>query len=463
MASNSNEVNVLKLLDQSKIKTVTIILAILGALGGFLFGFDTGIIGSAIVFITPAFHLTPFLEGLSVASVTIGAAVGAITAGLIADFLGRKYTLILDATIFAVFAIALALSINDLTFIIFRTIIGYAIGVDSVIGPVYIAEFAPVQKRGMLLAFQQFMIVTGIFISYFVGLLLAPSANWRLMVGLGALPAIIILAMRFYMPESPRFAIIKNQIDKLKNAVKRFGYEISEEGIKSAQEEIAMEKKYTFKTLFKRSVLPITIFGILIGLFSQTTGINIFIYYSPLTFQILGYSTVMAVMISTIVTGSTNVWTTALEQYLLLDRIGRRKSILIGYAGVTIMLIIGYLVLKFLTGTILGWSFAIMIILFLLFFAIGVGTVQWVIMPEIFPTSIRARGSAVVAFFVWIGDFIVTFTYPALAVSIGIGNTFLIYAVISGIATFIFYRLSPETAKKSLEDISNELWSSKIS
>lgn len=463
MASNSNEVNVLKLLDQSKIKTVTIILAILGALGGFLFGFDTGIIGSAIVFVAPTFHLTPFLEGLSVASVTIGAAVGAITAGLIADFLGRKYTLILDATIFAVFAIALALSINDLTFIIFRTIIGYAIGVDSVIGPVYIAEFAPVQKRGMLLAFQQFMIVTGIFISYFVGLLLAPSANWRLMVGLGALPAIIILAMRFYMPESPRFAIIKNQIDKLKNAVKRFGYEISEEGIKFAQEEIAMEKKYTFKTLFKRSVLPITIFGILIGLFSQTTGINIFIYYSPLTFQILGYSTVMAVMISTIVTGSTNVWTTALEQYLLLDRIGRRKSILIGYAGVTIMLIIGYLILKFLTGTILGWSFAIMIILFLLFFEIGVGTVQWVIMPEIFPTSIRARGSAVVAFFVWIGDFIVTFTYPALAVSIGIGNTFLIYAVISGIATFIFYRLSPETAKKSLEDISNELWSSKIS
>ncbi len=291
MGSTNNktpdEISILQILDQSKIKTVTIILAILGALGGFLFGFDTGIIGSAIVFVTPEFHLTALEEGLSVASVTAGAAIGAISAGWIADRMGRKYTLIMDALIFAIFAIALALAVNDVTFIIFRAVIGFAIGVDSVIGPVYISEFAPVEKRGMLLSMQQLMIVLGIFISYFVGALLAPTANWRLMIGLGSIPAIIILAFRFYMPESPRFAIIKNQIDKLKAAVKRFGYTVSEEGIKAAQKQIEIERKYSFKTLFKRAVLPVTIVAILIGLLITFLILFLVAYISSLLENIL--------------------------------------------------------------------------------------------------------------------------------------------------------------------------------
>ncbi|WP_016731896.1 sugar porter family MFS transporter [Saccharolobus islandicus] len=457
----AEEIEILKMLDESKTDIVKYILAILGGLGGFLFGYDTGIIGDAIIFAEQTLHLTSFLIGLSVASVTLGAAIGAISSGIISDYLGRKYTLIMDALIFTIFAILLALSINDLMFVVTRTILGFAIGVDSVIGPVYIAEFAPKNTRGRLLTFQQLMIVVGIFVSYWVGYALSFSGNWRLMIGLGAIPGIIIAAFRFYMPESPRFAIIKNKVNELNQALKRFGLIVDQTAIQKVRKLQEFESQFSARDLFRKAVLPITLFAIGAALFQQFDGINVFIYYSATIFEHLGYSPTSATFTAGWVTGFGNLYPVFITQFLLVDRIGRKLSLVVSFIGMAIALLLGSWLVS-LTSYIAGLSLLAATMIYLFFFEIGSGPVLWDIMPEIFPTALRGRGSSILAFFVWIGDFVVSFTFPILLYSIGISYVFLIYGIISALGILFFWFLTPETKGKSLEELSKELWYSKL-
>jgi len=367
----------------------------------------------------------------------------------------------MDALIFTIFAILLALSINDLMFVVTRTILGFAIGVDSVIGPVYIAEFAPKNTRGRLLTFQQVMITVGIFVSYWVGYALSFSGNWRLMIGLGAIPGIIIAAFRFYMPESPRFAIIKNKVNELNQALKRFGLIVDQTAIQKVRKLQEFESQFSARDLFRKAVLPITLFAIGAALFQQFDGINVFIYYSATIFEHLGYSPTSATFTAGWVTGLGILYPVFIAQFLLVDRIGRKLSLVVSFIGMAIALLLGSWLVS-LTSYIAGLSLLAATMIYLFFFQIGSGPVLWDIMPEIFPTALRGRGSSILAFFVWIGDFVVSFTFPILLYSIGISYVFLIYGIISALGILFFWFLTPETKGKSLEELSKELWYSKL-
>ena len=292
--------------------------------------------------------------GLSVSSVTLGAAIGAGLAGYFADVVGRKWFLMVDAALFAIFAFLLALSFNSDSFIIWRFILGIGIGGDSVISVVYIAEFAPMHRRGALLFLQQVMIVVGIFVAYWIGYALTASADWRLMIGLGVIPGIIILIFRSYLPDSPRWLLSKGRTSDVKNSLAKFSLYPSDEEINRNLELIRKSKVGKWSDLFKTGMIGLTVVAILIGVLSQFTGINVFIYYSPTIFAKLGYSASNAAFTAGWVTGLGNMYPVFITGFFMIDRFGRKKSFMASYLGLSLMLFLGVIFLKFTTGLLLA-------------------------------------------------------------------------------------------------------------
>lgn len=456
-SATASDVDLFRGLDKSSLTKLVWFLSIIGALGGFLFGYDTAIIGTAIVFAGPLFHMTNAQIGLSVASVTLGAALGAGLAGYYTDRLGRKFFLIIDAALFGVFAFLLALSINTFTFFVWRFLLGIGIGGDSVISVVYIAEFAPIHKRGTLLYLQQVMIVVGIFIAFWIGYALTPSGNWRLMIGLGVIPAILILALRSYLPDSPRWLLSKGRNTDLKKSLVRMGLSLSDEEINRNLDIARKTKEGKWSDLFKTSMIGLTTIAILIGVLSQFTGINVFIYYSPTIFAHLGYSATSAAFTTGWLVGLGILWPMFITGFFMIDKLGRRRSFMASYLGLSVMLFLAVFFLKFTTGIILGVGLLIGIFIYLFMFEVAAGPGTWTMGPEMFPTSLRGRGTAVLSIAVWLGDFFVSATFPIFLASIGLIGTFLIYGIVSLAAFILWILVLPETSHRTLEVISKEL------
>ena len=364
-------------------------LAVLACIGGFLFGYDTSNIGSALGFIP--YHLSSFATGYLVAGASLGAAAGALIAGPLTDKFGRKSLLITDASIYAIGAILSAVTVNAFMLVSSRTLIGLAIGADSAIATSYIAEFAPRSRRGQLSIIQQWMITVGILVSYLVALLVlklmpgsAGGLDWRLILGIGAIPAVVAVALRARMPESPRWLMLNGRYADTAKAFGLLGMEVSEEEAKQAAAELAQveqarRRKSAWTAGVRRALIVVCVFFV----FQQISGINVPFYYGP---TLLGsyfsggtstaISTATAGVEVTAILGAVNVIATYFA-FRWIDKVGRRPLAMWGYAGMAVFILIAAAGVGFLTGVpktvlvMVGFSF------FITSFAIGVGGTGW--------------------------------------------------------------------------------------
>ena len=438
-------------------------LAVLACIGGFLFGYDTSNIGSALAFIP--YHLSSFATGYLVAGASLGAAAGALVAGPLTDHFGRKALLISDAAIYAIGSILSAVTINAGMLLASRTLIGLAIGADSAIATAYIAEFAPRSRRGQLSIIQQWMITVGILVSYLVAVVilkLAPGsaggADWRLILGLGGVPALIAVALRSHMPESPRWLMLHGRYDDTAKAFGRLGMDVTVDEVCHAADELAgLERQRQRKTQWTRGVRRALIIVCVFFIFQQITGINVPFYYGPTLlssfFQGGGHDAVSAAVAGVEVTailGAVNVVATYFA-FRWIDKVGRRPLAIFGYLGMTVFILVAAAGVAFLTDipktvvVMVGFSF------FITSFAIGVGGTGWLIQGEVFPTAVRGRAAAIAACVDWLANYALIEAFPVWHNAIGLAWVMVCFAVLCVLAIGFVYRFLPETKGLSVE------------
>lgn len=444
------------------------IITLLATIGGFLFGYDTSNIGTALGFIPFAKNIAttaPFIYGYLVAGASLGAAVGALIGAALTDKYGRKSLLIIDAAIYTIGAILSAVSVNLLMLVISRTFIGVAVGTDSAIATAYIVEYAPKNRRGHLGLMQQWMIEWGIVGAYLVGIVvflvapgLAYTVDWRVLLGVAAIPSAIGLAIRFYMPESPRWLILHEKYNKAIAALKRFNITPKLSEIKNTHAYLTETETKTKVTHgIKRAFLIIGLFM----MFQQITGVNIPLYYGPTLFaQLHIFGSTGGTYISSIIFGveasailASIFIVTTLIGFRLIDSYGRRPLALLGYSGMAFFDIAGALLFfaHIEIGVLIGLGG------FLGFFGLGVGGTGWLLQGEYFPTKYRGLFASLIAFIDWISNFAIVELFPVMHIAIGIGYSMVVFGALAVIAIVIFFFIMPETKGKSVEEV-NEIF-----
>ena len=456
--------NVLQELDSRIPTSFYWYLAVLACVGGFLFGYDTANIGSALAFIP--YHLSSFWTGYLVAGASLGAGAGALIAGPLTDLFGRKTLLITDAAIYAIGALLSAFTVNVFMLLSSRTLIGLAIGADSAIATAYIAEFAPRGRRGQLSIIQQWMITVGILASYVVAVVVlvalphsAGGFDWRFILGIGALPAILAVALRSKMPESPRWLMLHDRYADTRKAFGKLGMETTEEEIRTAAGQLRGTVEQRQRTnQWTRGVIRALIVVCVFFIFQQITGINIPFYYGPkilATFFQSGHNAVAAAVAGVEVTailGTVNVIATYFA-FRWIDKHGRRPLAMGGYAGMAVFMILAAAAVGFLTDipktvvVMVGFSF------FITSFAIGVGGTGWLIQGEVFPTSVRGRAAAIAAAVDWIANFALIEAFPAWQNAWGLAWVMVSFAVLSVVAIGFVFKFLPETKGRSVEQV----------
>jgi len=434
-------------------------LSIVAALGGFLFGFDTAVISGAERAIQTNWNLTDFYHGLAVAIALYGTVLGALFGGFPADKWGRKPTLVFIGFLYFVSALGSALAPDVYSFMIFRFIGGIGVGASSVVAPMYISEIAPAKNRGQLVALFQFNLVFGILIAYLSNYLIG-TANlqdaWRWMLGVEAIPAIIYTVMVLRVPESPRWLVIKrNDLIQARTILDKTDPEAAEAIIQSTFDENQLIKvKSGFADLFNPKYLSITGLAIMIAVFNQVSGINAIIYFAPRIFELGGISAESA-LFSTIGIGVVNLIGTMLGLFLI-DRIGRKKLMLIGSIGYIISL--GLISLNFMGELRMEGPFLpIFVFIFIASHAIGQGSVIWVFISEIFPNKLRASGQSLGCFTHWILAAVIANIFPFLASTLGPAYIFGFFCFMMVIQLLWVLFIMPETKGKSLEEIGQKL------
>jgi SP family galactose:H+ symporter-like MFS transporter len=429
------------------------VAAAISALAGLLFGYDTGVISGAILFIKKDFALSATVEEIVVSAVLVGAVVGAAIGGRLADRFGRRKLLIVTATIFALAAIGTAIAPTVAWLMIGRTVVGWAIGVASFTGPLYISEVAPVNVRGRLVSFNQVALTAGIVISYLVDYALSGVEEWRMMFGLAAVPAATLGIGMFFMPDSPRWLASQGSVTRARQVLNRIRSTANVEQELSAIQKSLQLQGGDWRELFKPAVRPALVIGVGLAIFQQVTGINTVIYYAPTIFEFAGFSSASAAILATAGIGVVNVLMTVLAMQLL-DRLGRRPLLLVGSAGM--ILALGVLGLAFVLpnlSTLLSWIAAASLVLYVASFAIGLGPVFWLIISEIYPLKIRGLAMSTAAVANWGSNLLVAVTFLTLIQILGRSGTFWLYGLV-GIAAWVFsYLLVPETSRRSLEEI----------
>ena len=428
--------------------------SIIAALGGLLFGFDTGVISGAIPFIRGEFELTKYQEGFAVSNLMIACTVGALIAGPIADWAGRKKVLILCGLLFLISAIFSALPLSFMELVIARFIGGLGVGVASVVSPMYITEISPANIRGRLVALNQLAIVVGILCSYLSNWILLDTGinNWRFMLATESIPSITFLFGLIFIPESPRWLMkngdekgalsILNIVSGKNNAVKELG-EIKES---------LSRKKASIKELLHPSLRKVLIVGILFSLFAHLTGIDTIIYYGPIIFLESGFQTNDAFLASVII-GITNLVFTILGM-LMVDKFGRRILLLVGMAGMGVsMALVGFCMESDIISA--KWTL-LWIMTYIASFAMSIGVVIWVYLSEIFPTKVRGQALSVATMVLWLGNVILTQLFPIMMEAFG-GSTFYIFSIICLISFIFFVTMIKETKGLSLEEI-EKIW-----
>ena len=435
-------------------KNQLLIFSTAAALGGLLFGFDTGVISGAIHFIKIEFNLNAYQEGFAVSNLMIACVIGALLAGPIADWTGRKKVLILCAVLFTVSAILSALPRSFTELVIARFIGGMGVGMASVVSPMYIAEISPAKIRGRLVALNQLAIVVGILLSYFSNWVLVDTGinNWRYMLVAEILPAITFLVGLFFIPESPRWltkeGLEKEALDVL-NVVA--GAANADHELQEVKKSLA-EKRTSLKELLHPSLRRVLIVGILFSLFAHITGIDTIIYYGPIIFLESGFKTDSALLASVMI-GITNLIFTFVGM-AMVDKAGRKFLLLVGLAGMGIsMTLVGLCMQSDMISA--KWTL-LWIMTYIASFAMSIGVVIWVYLSEIYPTRVRGQALSVATMVLWLGNVILTQLFPVMMERFG-GGTFYIFSFICLLAFIFTWTMVKETKGVSLEEI-EEMW-----
>ncbi len=431
-------------------------IALISALGGLLFGFDISVISGAIPFLKQVFNLSGSSLGWAVSSALIGCIFGPFIAGTPSDKFGRRNMLVLCAAFLGVSAVGSGLANSLTSFFIFRFIGGLGVGMASTLSPVYIAEVSPADIRGKLVSLNQLTIVIGILIAYFTNYLLVGIGpnNWRWMFGSEAIPAVIFLVALFFVPESPRWLYKKNRDDEGFSILSKIaGTDYAGKVSVEIKKTLNNEEKGSFRELLNSNLRFVMVIGILLAILQQWCGINVIFFYAPVIFQKTGIG-VDSSLFQTIIIGVVNLTFTIVAMQLI-DKVGRKKLLLIGSAGmvITYILIGACFYFNFLHGI----HVLILILMTIAFYAISLAPVVWVLMSEIYPNRIRGEAMSVATFFLWVASFILTLTFPILQENIGESYTFWLYAGICLLGWLFIIRYVPETKGKSLEELEEEL------
>jgi sugar porter (SP) family MFS transporter len=435
-------------------------IGICSSLSGLLFGYDAGIIASALLFIKKDFFIDSSQIGLMVAMVPLGAFFSSIFSGYFTDLVGRKKALLLTAILFILGSMLCSIAFSLHLLIIGRFILGTAIGIGSCVSPVYTSELAEKRHRGWLVNLYVLSVQMGVFSSFLVGYLLSNIGNWRLMIAIGIVPALFLTLGIFFLPESPRWLFMKNK-DKLarKIMINLYG---EEESNRISKDILSVIKKDNSSTVNSSSLgillrqprlLKILFIGVSVSIFTQTVGINIFNYYGPTIFEATGFSEPSEAIFYTMLFGATLVIST-FSSLFFIDRVGRRKPLIIGMSLISLVLLIttgGFYSLQ--EGKILALLFFFCSVFFMIFHGTSIGPVCFLIPSEIFPNRIRGLCMGISVSSNWLINFIISTYTPKVIEDFGVSSLFCIFLILTVLGTFIFYFFVPETKGISLENI----------
>lgn len=444
-------------------KRFTYFICFVSAMGGLLFGYDWVVIGGAKIFYEQYFGIVgnPAMQGLAMSIALAGCLIGALTAGMLADRLGRKSLLLVSAFIFAITAYGTGAFDTFTPFLVIRFLGGIAIGIASGLSPMYIAEVAPASVRGKLVSLNQLTIVVGILGAQIVNWLLVSDDTvwnieraWRWMFWAAAFPACAFLLLALFIPESPRWLAMKGRTDKAFATLTQIGGKEYAAGEMRAFEQAEAEKQSQggLKLLFSKPYRLVLTIGIIIAVFQQWCGTNVIFNYAQEIFQSAGYD-VDNTFINIVVTGIANLIFTFVAIYTV-DRLGRRALMLIGAGGLAgIYAILGLCYYMEMSGVLM----VALVVLAIACYAMSLGPVTWVLLSEIFPNRVRAVAVATGTFALWVASCTLTYTFPFLNAGLGTSSTFWIYACICLAGFLFFLKKLPETKGKSLEELEREL------
>jgi len=434
-------------------------IAGIAALGGLLFGYDTGVISGALLFIRTEFGLSPAMQGLVAGIALVGAAAGAAVAGGLSDRFGRRKVILTTGLIFIAGALISALAPTLSILLAGRLIVGVGIGVASMLTPLYLAETAPARSRGALVSLNQLAITSGILVSYLVGYVFAAGGLWRWMMALGAVPGAILAVGMLFLPETPRWLAGHGRLEEAKAVLRRLRGTSDIEGeFSELRTDLRREGRLPgWQELLNPTVRGPLVIGIGLAIFQQITGINTVIYFAPTIFQAAGLSSASSAILATAGVGVVNVAMTVVA-IRLIDSVGRRTLLLTGLVGMALCLVLlglGFTIES--SSAALGWVTTLSLAAYVGFFAIGLGPVFWLLISEIFPLYIRGRGMGVATIANWSFNLIVTVSFLELIDVLGRPGTFFLYAILT-VAAYGFTRiLVRETKGRSLEAIEGDL------
>ncbi len=453
-----------------------LMISCVATIGGFLFGFDSGVINGTIDGLRAAFNSSDAGSGFQVASMLLGCAFGAALAGTLSDKYGRRSMMIVAAILFVVSAWGSGISSGSLEFIIYRLLGGLAVGAASVMAPAYIAEVAPPNLRGKMATIQQVAIIFGLFIAFLSNYLIAQSAGsstqewllgfeaWRWMYWMELIPAGVFLLALLGIPESPRFLVAQENKDKAHAVFEKIsGTAQANVQVAEVEASLASDHKPKLSDLFKNGKLrPIVWVGIGLAVFQQFVGINIIFYYGAVLWQAAGFTEADALLIN-VMSGALSIGAVT-AALLLVDRIGRKPLLLVGSAGMAISLAV--VAFTFSTGELtdaggisltspMGLVALIAANVYVVFFNASWGPVMWVMLGEMFPNQIRGSGLAVAGFFQWIANFVISMSFPIMigTASIGLVGAYGFYTLSAFISVAFVWYFVRETKGKKLEDM----------
>lgn len=424
------------------------------ALGGLLFGYDTGVISGALLYLKASFHLTPFSQEIAVSSVLVGAILGSLCASWLSNAVGRRPTLLITASVFTIGALLTAFSPNLPVFVFWRLVIGISIGLAASVVPTYISEIAPARWRGTMVTLYQLAITVGIAVSYWIDLAFARAdMGWPPMFAIAAVPSLIFLLGMLLNPETPRWLASRG---RWQEADKILTYVTGESHNTAALAEIraSLASEHThgiLRELLRPGLRLALLVGVGLAVLQQLVGINTIIYYAPTIFGAVGFHSNVAAIMATSIIGVVNVCAT-IAACLLVDRAGRRPLLLWGTVGMVVALLGLSSIFAFNPAHIGGLTL-LLLMLYIVAFAIGMGPVFWVLSAELFPTNVRTVGASISTLFNWLANLLVSISFLSLIEAIGTSWTFMIYALLGVFAFFFILRQVPETRQKSLESI----------
>lgn len=452
-------------------------ISCVATLGGFLFGFDSGVINGTVDGLKQAFHSSSAAIGFQVASMLLGCAFGAFFAGRVADYWGRRSVLITSALLFLISALGAGAASSAAFFVIARITGGFAVGAASVIAPAYIAEVAPARYRGRLATMQQIAIIGGLFSAFLSNYLLAKAAGgstgalwlgqdaWRWMFWMQVLPSSLFLVSLLFIPESPRFLVVRKREQEATNVLTRLYGEhearakLAEIGASLSQDRHNPKLSDLLDKVTGR-VRPIVWVGIGLATFQQLVGINVVFYYGAVLWQAVGFSEDDALLIN-VLSGALSIGA-CLVAVMLIDKVGRKPLLWVGSAGMTVSL------------ALVAWAFAhggidaggklslpagqgtlalVAANVYVIFFNMSWGPVMWVMLGEMFPNQIRGSGLAVAGAAQWISNFAITVSFPMLLTSIGLSGAYGLYALAAALSVVFVLRCVHETRGKELEEM----------